>query len=83
MTTSQVLLVLFAVYAVYVVGACVSMLLARRSPTATLAWMFAFIALPGVSVLYYMVFGPRRMQRRNKKYDAARRALRRATENAE
>jgi cardiolipin synthase len=83
MTTSQVLLVLFAVYAVYVVGACVSMLLARRSPTATLAWIFAFVALPGISVLYYMVFGPRRMQRRNKKYDAARRALRRATENAE
>jgi cardiolipin synthase A/B len=79
----QVWLVLFILYAMYVLGACVSMLLARRSPTATLAWIFAFVALPVVSVLYYMVFGPRRMQRRSRKYDTARRALRRATENAE
>jgi len=53
-----------ASYFVWVVVACATLLLERRSPTATLAWIFAFIALPVVSGLYYMVFGPRRMQRR-------------------
>src|SRR5207247_1419871 len=43
-----------------------------RSPQATLAWMFAFVALPVVSGLYYMVFGPRRLQRRRRRYGVAR-----------
>ncbi|HLX24106.1 MAG TPA: cardiolipin synthase [Usitatibacter sp.] len=81
--TSHVLQIAFVVYVVWVIGAIVTMLLARRSPTATLAWIFAFIALPFVSGLYYLVFGPRRMQRRSRKYDAARRALRRANEAAD
>ena len=40
------------------------MLAERRSPTATLAWIFAFIAIPFVSGIYYMMFGPRRLVRR-------------------
>jgi cardiolipin synthase A/B len=59
-------------YLVWVVLACVSLLLNRRSPTATLAWIFAFVALPVVSGLYYMVFGPRRLQRRKRRYGVAR-----------
>jgi cardiolipin synthase len=59
-------------YIVWVVLACVSLLLNRRSPTATLAWIFAFVALPVVSGLYYMVFGPRRLQRRKRRYGVAR-----------
>ena len=55
-------------YVVWVVLACVSLLMSRRSPQSTLAWIFAFIALPVVSGIYYMVFGPRRLQRRL--YDA-------------
>src|SRR5262252_8031538 len=70
-------------YFVWVVVACATLLLERRSPTATLAWIFAFIALPVVSGLYYMVFGPRRMQRRRRRYSLARHALRRAHEEAE
>jgi cardiolipin synthase len=34
--------------------------------------MFAFIALPVVSGLYYMVFGPRRLQRRRRRYGIVR-----------
>ena len=59
-------------YVVWVALACVSLLLSRRSPTATLAWIFAFVALPVVSGLYYMVFGPRRLQRRKRRYGVAR-----------
>ena len=59
-------------YLVWVVVACISLLLSRRSPQATLAWIFAFIALPVVSGLYYMVFGPRRLLRRRRRYGVAR-----------
>lgn len=59
-------------YLLWVVLACASLLMNRRSPTATLAWIFAFIALPVVSGIYYMVFGPRRLQRRKRRYGVAR-----------
>jgi cardiolipin synthase len=59
-------------YLVWVIGACGTLLMSRRSPQSTLAWMFAFIALPGVSGIYYLVFGPRRMQRRRKRYGRLR-----------
>ena len=64
--------IFIASYLVWVALACVSLLLSRRSPTATLAWIFAFVALPVVSGLYYMVFGPRRLQRRKRRYGVAR-----------
>ena len=64
--------VLLALYVAWVVGACATLLMNRRSPQATLAWMFAFIALPFISGLYYLVFGPRRLQRRRSRYGIAR-----------
>jgi cardiolipin synthase A/B len=65
-------------YVLWVLVACASLLLERRSPTATLAWIFAFIALPVVSGLYYMVFGPRRLHRRRRRYGMVRGSLHRA-----
>jgi cardiolipin synthase len=59
-------------YVIWVVLACISLLMSRRSPHATLAWIFAFIALPVISGIYYMVFGPRRLQRRKRRYGVAR-----------
>ena len=59
-------------YVLWVLLACASLLMSRRSPTATLAWIFAFIALPVVSGIYYMVFGPRRLLRRKRRYGVAR-----------
>jgi cardiolipin synthase A/B len=59
-------------YLVWVVLACASLMMNRRSPTATLAWIFAFIALPVVSGIYYLMFGPRRLQRRKRRYGVAR-----------
>src|SRR5215203_6902389 len=61
-----------ASYFVWVVLACASLLLEKRSPTATLAWIFAFIAIPIVSGVYYLMFGPRRLQRRRRRYSIAR-----------
>src|SRR5687767_5616671 len=61
-----------ASYVAWVITASISLLLTRRSPTATLAWIFAFIALPVVSGIYYMMFGPRRLQRRKRRYGVAR-----------
>jgi cardiolipin synthase len=71
-----------ASYFLWVVVACASLLLEKRSPTATLAWIFAFIALPVASGLYYMAFGPRRLQRRRKRYGIVRGALKRQDKQA-
>src|SRR5258708_40073967 len=71
-----------ASYSLWVIVACASLLLEKRSPTATLAWIFAFIALPVVSGLYYMVFGPRRLQRRRRKYGIVPGAPQRAKSQA-
>ncbi|HUP98747.1 MAG TPA: cardiolipin synthase [Usitatibacter sp.] len=64
---------IFAIsYVIWVLLACASLLMSRRSPQATLAWIFAFIALPVVSGIYYMLFGPRRLLRRKRRYGVAR-----------
>jgi cardiolipin synthase len=59
-------------YVLWVLAACATLLLERRSPTATLAWIFAFIAIPVLSGFYYTLFGPRRLQRRRRRYGIAR-----------
>ena len=64
--------VFLVAYVVWVIGACATLLMNRRSPTATLAWMFAFVALPVISGFYYLVFGPRRLHRRRTRYGIAR-----------
>jgi len=63
-------------YFLWVLAACGTLLMERRSPTATLAWIFAFIAIPVVSGFYYILFGPRRLQRRRRRYGISRASLR-------
>ena len=67
--------IFIASYALWVIVACVSLLLERRSPTATLAWIFAFVAIPIVSGVYYLMFGPRRLLRRRRRYNVARKSV--------
>jgi len=67
--------ILGTVYVAWLVGASGSLLLRRRSPASTLAWIFAFAALPILSGLYYWVFGPRRLTRRRRRYDLVRGAI--------
>jgi cardiolipin synthase len=64
--------VVFALYVAWVIGASAALLMSRRSPTATLAWMFAFATLPVASGIFYLVFGPRRLRRRRALYGIAR-----------
>src|SRR6187549_2938811 len=63
---------ILAAYFIWVVGAVWTLLLQRRPAAATLAWIFAFVAMPFVSGIYYMVFGPRRLHRRRIRYGIAR-----------
>lgn len=63
-------------YVIWVVVAVGGLLSERRSPTATLAWSFAFVALPVVSGVFFLVFGPLRLRRRRRRYANARNALR-------
>src|SRR5437762_7831395 len=67
--------ILVGSYFLWVLVACASLLMERRSPTATLAWIFAFIAIPILSGFYYMLFGPRRLQRRRRRYNTARTSI--------
>ena len=55
MTTTQA--VLGASFAVYLVGIGGFIVLQNRPPSSTLAWMLAFVFLPGLGVLVYVVFG--------------------------
>jgi cardiolipin synthase len=68
---------LLALYAIWAVGAIGGVLAERRSPTSTLAWIFAFLALPGISGVYFVVFGPRRLVRRRRRYVTGRKAVER------
>lgn len=64
--------ILVILYVAWVLVACGTLLMSRRSPQATLAWIFAFVALPVFSGIYYVMFGPRRLQRRKMRYGVAR-----------
>lgn len=46
--------------------------LEKRSPTATLAWIFSLMSLPLVGALVYIFVGPRRLERKKSRLLAAR-----------
>jgi cardiolipin synthase len=53
----------------------VGLILERRSPTATLAWLLALLFMPYFGFLVYLLFGPRRLYRRRRRYSRARARL--------
>lgn len=57
----------------------VGLILERRSPTATLAWLLALLFMPYFGFLIYLLFGPRRLRRRRRRYDRARNRLAQST----
>jgi len=75
--TTVSLLVLAEV--VWVLSAAVWMILNRRSPTATLAWILALTLLPYVGVAVYLLIGPRRLYRKRHRHAAARAKVKHAT----
>ncbi|APV50282.1 cardiolipin synthase [Betaproteobacteria bacterium GR16-43] len=74
-TRAHALQVVVAAYVFWVIGAVWTLLLQRRTAASTLSWIFAFAALPFISGLYYLVFGPRRLHRRRARYGVVRRAI--------
>lgn len=59
-------------------------LLEKRSPIATVAWILALAALPVVGLLLFYFLGPRHLFRKRSKHKAARAAVRaRIRENAQ
>lgn len=47
----------------------------RRAPAATLAWMLSLAVLPGLGLVFYIVFGPRRITRSKRRRLRARARL--------
>ncbi len=64
-----------AAYVVWAVGATLILLLERRSPTTTLAWLLALLFLPYVGAIIYFFFGPRRLRRKRLRYAKIRSAV--------
>jgi len=64
-----------AAYLVWAVGATVILLLERRPPAATLAWLLALLFLPYVGAIIYFFFGPRRLRRKRLRYAKGRSAV--------
>ncbi|MBS1224907.1 MAG: Cardiolipin synthetase [Proteobacteria bacterium] len=59
----------------------VGLVLERRSPTATLAWLLALLFMPYFGFLVYLLFGPRRLRRRRRRYSRARARLIQSTDH--
>lgn len=53
----------------------VGLILERRPPAATLAWLLALLFMPYFGFLVYLLFGPRRLHRRRRRYSRARERL--------
>ena len=56
----------------WLVGISAFILLERRSPTATLAWITIVSALPVIGFVIYLVVGPRHLQRKRLRFNLAR-----------
>ncbi len=72
-----------AAYVLWVVGATFFMLLHKRRPVTTVAWLLAFYTVPFISGLGYFLFGPRRLNREKGLRQAARRYARDSTPERE
>lgn len=63
---------LLAGWLVYLVGLGLWIVLQKREPAATLAWLISLAALPYVGFLIYYVFGPQRIRRQRLRRGRAR-----------
>lgn len=63
---------------IWVVVLCAWIILERRSPAATLAWILSLALLPLVGIGIYWLIGPRRLTRKRRRYKIARSRVREA-----
>ena len=70
---------LFVAYVVWLLVISGGLILQRRSPVATLGWLFALLALPYIGILVWILFGPRRVARRRLHFAIIRSRVERAT----
>lgn len=59
-------------YVSWILGSVVFVVMQRRRPTATLAWIVAFIGLPLLGAPVYFFFGPRKLRRRKIRRELAK-----------
>jgi cardiolipin synthase len=62
----------------WVLGVCGWIIAERRSPTATLAWIFALVWMPYIGIAVYLLVGPRRLTSKKRRHAAARSRVRQA-----
>jgi cardiolipin synthase len=62
-----------ALYVAWVVGSAIFVVMQRRRPTATIAWIVAFFGLPLIAAPLYFFFGPRKLRRRKIRREFAKR----------
>ena len=62
-------------YLIWAIAVCIGLILARRSPVATVGWMVSLLFLPYVGALVYLFFGPRRLRRKRLRYSQARKLI--------
>jgi cardiolipin synthase A/B len=67
--------VVTVVFGAWIVGICGWILLERRSPAATIAWILALSLLPVIGIVVYLTLGPRRFDRKKLTLTRAREAL--------
>lgn len=61
----------------WMVGISAFILLERRSPTATMAWITVVAALPLIGFIVYLLVGPRHLQRKRLRFTLARERIER------
>ena len=74
---------LVALELAWVAGVAVWLVLERRSPTATLAWILALAAIPVLGVPVYLLLGPRRLRRKRVRMALVRHACERYLDDFE
>ncbi len=68
---SHLMIVLTVGELLWVVVLCAWIIYERRSPAATLAWIFALAFLPLAGIAVYWLVGPRRLTRKRRRYKLA------------
>ena len=64
--------VFIALYTLWALFSIFFLLAQRRRPTATLAWLIAFLFVPLLSAITYFFLGPRKVKRRHLRRDLAK-----------